>query len=552
MLWGAKPLPSIHLFPQTLAQSVPPVSPDLSPLPDRLPQDEPVLDPPSLELPERSQPSSTGSIEVRDVRVLGNTVFSDADIAAIVAPYLGRSVTFEELIALRTAITDLYVSNGYITSGAFLPPQDVTDGIILVQVVEGQLESIELEGLKRLSEGYVRNRILRVSDPPLNLAELEAALQLLQNDPAIETIRAELTAGSAPGLSVLRLSLEEVFPVNVSLWVENRDAPSVGSIRGSVGVQVNSPLGIGDRLLGELGITSGVTEVFFDYTVPLNANNTKLRAFYERAGSRIVEEPFDRLDIRSTEEHISFGILHPVVETSQEEFTLGASLDLLRSRTFIFDDEPFSFSEGPEDGRSSVTALRLMQEWTRRSQRDVLAARSQVSFGLDLFNATSNDDAPDGAFLTWLGQFQWVRALSPETLLIARIATQLSTDELLPIEQFSIGGIDTVRGYLQNQRVGDSGIVGSLELRFPVVRDPGGWGTIQLTPFFDVGTVWSLGDREIPSPSTLVGTGLGLRWELSEDFSAAVTWGIPLVSIDDRGDSLQGDGIYFLIRYNPF
>ena len=68
-----------------------------------------------------------------------------------------------------------------------------------------------------------------------------------------------------------------------------------------------------------------------------------------------------------------------------------------------------------------------------------------------------------------------------------------------------------------------------------------------------MGTVWNLGgDREIPNPQTLVGTGLGLRWDLANNFSATLDWGIPLVGVGDRGNSLQGNGIYFSIEYNLF
>ncbi|MGC9506079.1 ShlB/FhaC/HecB family hemolysin secretion/activation protein [Baaleninema sp.] len=556
-VWGWM---AIAGFSEVSAQPVPPTSPELPPLPERFPETDEILDSPEIppsEVPPASQPEAENPLEaaiaVREIRVLGNTVFSEEDLAPIISQYLDRRVSFEELIALRTAITDLYVSRGYTTSGAFVPPQDVTEGIVRIQVVEGELEAIEIEGLDRVSDGYVRRRLRRASQAPLNLYELEAALQLLQQNPAIETVNAELTAGSAPGLSRLRLNLEEAFPFNGTVLLENRNSPSVGSIRGSLNLQGNSLLGIGDRFSGEVGITDGVTEGWVEFAVPLNARNTELQAVYRRVGSRVVREPFDELDIRSMEEAFRLRVVHPLVETPNEELRLGASLELQRSRTFILDDEPFSFSEGPEDGRSNVTALRLTQEWTSRSMRDVVAARSQMTFGLDLFEATSNDNAPDGVFFTWLGQFQWVRSLSPDTLLITRLATQLSTDSLLAIEQFSIGGPTTVRGYLQNQRVADSGVVGSIELRIPVVRDRGGWGILQLTPFVDAGTVWNIGiDRDLPSPSTLVGTGIGLRWELSPEFSATVNWGIPLVEVDRRDDSLQSDGIYFSIRYNPF
>lgn len=90
-----------------------------------------------------------------------------------------------------------------------------------------------------------------------------------------------------------------------------------------------------------------------------------------------------------------------------------------------------------------------------------------------------------------MGQFQWVQSLGKDFIGLARIATQLTPDSLLPLEQFSIGGVDTVRGYRQNQFVADNGITGSLEIRFPIVKDPGGFGTIQIAPFFDFGKVWN-------------------------------------------------------------
>ncbi|HEY9668546.1 MAG TPA: BamA/TamA family outer membrane protein, partial [Coleofasciculaceae cyanobacterium] len=121
----------------------------------------------------------------------------------------------------------------------------------------------------------------------------------------------------------------------------------------------------------------------------------------------------------------------------------------------------------------------------------------------------------------------------------------------LPIEQFSIGGIDTVRGYRQNQRVADNGIAGSIELRYPILRQPDGLGTLQLVPFFDIGTVWN-NEAEISSPTTLASIGLGLHWQLDPYLSARLDWGIPLISVGEEGNSLQDNGISFSIRFQPF
>jgi hemolysin activation/secretion protein len=498
---------------------------------------------------------------VKRVEVLGSTVFSATELEAAVASFIGKDATFEELLAIRTAITNLYTDKGYTTSGAFLPPQDLTDGVVKIQVVEGTVEKIEIQGLRHLRTSYVRDRIGLAAKPPVNLRRLEEALQLLQLNPLISNVQAELSAGTAPGLSVLTLNVKEAQPLTAALIVENRDSPSVGSIRGTAALSHNDLLGFGDRLSAEYAMTvseavatlgaSGVKSYNISYAIPLNPRDGTLSLSYRYDSSRIVEQPFSDLDINADSYTASLGFRQLIVRTPTTEFALSLSLDLRQSQTYLFEDIPYSFSLGPENGQSRVTVLRFSQDWVNRSTSRVLAARSQFSFGLNALGATVNNTGTDGRFTSWLGQFQWVQSLGGDTILIARSGAQLSLDSLLPIEQFSIGGVDTVRGYRQNQRVADNGIVGSLEVRYPIIRNPDRIGTIQLASFFDIGTVWN-NKGEIPSPSTLASIGLGLRWQLDPYLSARLDWGIPLISISQEGNSLQDNGIFFSIRFQPF
>jgi hemolysin activation/secretion protein len=138
--------------------------------------------------------------------------------------------------------------------------------------------------------------------------------------------------------------------------------------------------------------------------------------------------------------------------------------------------------------------------------------------------------------------------ISPSILLLGRIDTQLTPDALLPLEQFSLGGIDSVRGYPQNQLLTDNGIFASLEVRIPLTTDP---SVLQLTPFMDAGTGWN-NLLPNPDPSTLVGIGMGLRWFIGSGLSFRVDYGVPLISISNQGNSLQEQGFYFSLRYQPF
>ncbi|MDX2096625.1 MAG: ShlB/FhaC/HecB family hemolysin secretion/activation protein [Leptolyngbyaceae cyanobacterium bins.59] len=547
-------LPNHAAFSDPVSQAIisqaiapPPNTPQLPTLPDQLPSSPvPILPPIPPSSPTRD-PAEPLKVKVQEIRVLGSTVFSDTQFAEVVAPFIGKELAFEELLTIRTAITDRYIREGYVTSGAFLPPQDVSSGIITLQVIEGRLEEIDVQGLTRLNSGYVKERLEIAGGTPLNLQRLESALQLLQLNPLFRSVQAELRSGTAPGQSILAVTLQESAPLSIATFVENRNSPNVGSLGPSLEASYRNVSGLGDQLYAQVGTTEGSLNYEFSYSVPINARDGTLVFRYLNNKTRIVEPAFDALDIRSNNETFSLGIRQPLIRTITDEFSLGLSLDLRQSQTFLFGSTPFSFSVGAEKGRSQVTVLRFSQDWINRSPSQVLAARSQFNIGLNALGATVNNTGVDGLFLSWIGQFQWVQAIGNNTTSVVRIASQLTGDALLPLEQFSVGGIDTVRGYRPNQQVGDSGIVGSVEVRFPITTAPDGIGTIQLVPFIDIGTTWNHRDAGI-APTLLASTGLGLRWQLDPYFFARVDFGIPLHSANHSNSSFSGSNIFFSLR----
>lgn len=212
--------------------------------------------------------------------------------------------------------------------------------------------------------------------------------------------------------------------------------------------------------------------------------------------------------------------------------------------------EPFSFSPGVEDGRSNVTVIRFARDWVNRDATSVFAARSQFNIGIDAFDATinNNDNEPDGKFFAWQGQFQWVQQLSSRSILVARVGGQFSPDSLFSLEQLSLGGIASVRGYQENQLIADSGILGSLELRIPVTADP---TTLQLIPFFDFGRGWN-NEQPDPDPQNLASIGLGLNWSVTSNLNLRLDYGIPLIAVNEEGDSIQENGLHFSLSYQVF
>jgi hemolysin activation/secretion protein len=525
----------------------------VEPKPTDLPSDIPPSDAtPTLKTPNAEQnanvqclTTTTGneSILVKQIEVSGNSIFSE-EINAFAKPFLKR----KDLLCLRSQITQLYFDSGYVTSGAFITNnQDISQGKIKIQVVEGEIEDIQISGLNRLQAGYVRSRLKRASRKPLNQRDLQEGLELLQLDPLLERVNAELTVGSGAGRNILKVSLKESPAFHAGIGFNNYRSPSIGSTQGNVFVSHDNLLGFGDRFSAQYGITEGLDIYDISYTIPWNANDGTIGVRYGNSDSTIVEDRFRDFDIDSETEDLSFILRQPIVKKPDTEFALGLSLDLRRTQTSLL-GEPFSFSLGPDNGESKVAVLRFTQDWVNRSRDRVLAARSQFSFGLDAFDATINDTGTDGRFFSWLGQFQWVEQVSPRALLVSKITTQLTPDSLLPIEQFGIGGVDTVRGYRQNQLVADNGVLFQTEVRLPLTANP---ETFQLVPFFEIGTVWN-NNAPQSDPSTIAGIGLGARWAISRNLGLRLDYGIPLIDANNSGNSLHEKGLYFSLQYQPF
>lgn len=521
------------------------------PLPQLPPIDELLGDPEDVTTPAGITNGPEETFEISGVQLEGSTVFTAEDFADIFAQYIGRPITFNELLQLRSAVTQRYVDAGFLTSGAFIPPQTLEEGIVTVQVIEGEIEEIEIVGTRRLNPNYVRSRLGLAAQPPISTDTLLEGLQRLQIDPLIESVSADLQAGVRPGTSVLRVEVTEANSFRVSVGLDNGRSPNVGSFRRRVNVSEGNLLGIGDRASLAYANTDGSNSLDASYSIPVSPYNTRVSIEGGISESRVIDDTFDVLDISSDAFYYDIGVTHPLIESSTQDLSLGLTLSHQENQTRLGIDDigPFPLSPGADDnGETRVTALRFAQNWTQRSQTQVVAARSQFNVGLDWLNATDNNDGrPDSQFFSWRGQGQWVRLLGDDSLFFLRGDLQLATDSLLSSEQFGLGGQQTVRGYRQDVLLRDNGALLSAEARFPIVRFSDE-SIVQITPFVDAGTAWNHTDNS--GGNTLVGTGFGLLWQQGEDLSARIDWGLPLVDVDSTSDSLQDSGIYFSLQYN--
>ena len=537
-------------------QDVQPPSPEPLPLPEppqSLPPPEDLLQPlPSETTPQEAFPgNATQTITIKRFEVVGSTVFSPERLAKLLAPFTQKPISVAELFQARSAITQLYIEQGYITSGAYIPPQRLRLGVVTIQVVEGGLEAINVTGTRRLNPNYVRSRIAVNTSPPLNRNRLLEALQLLQINPLIQNLSAELSAGSRPGASVLELQVTEAKSFNTQIVLDNGRVPSVGSERRRLQLNEANLLGQGDGLSLGYTNTDGSNALDASYLLPLNPRNGTLNLSYGTTSSRVIEPPFDKLDIKSESRYYDVTLRQPIIQTPSQEFVLGLSASRLESETSLL-GKPYPLSQGAdEQGRTRISALRFFQEWTQRNTRQVIAARSQFNLGVGAIDATVNEERPDSRFFSWQGQAQWVRLLAPETLLLLRGNVQLSTTSLVPLEQFTLGGLQSVRCYRQDLLLTDNGAFASAEVRLPVLRVSDWNAVLQIAPFVDIGSTWNAG-REAPDTNSLASVGLGLVWQQSDRLTVRLDYGIPLVSVPSTNRTWQENGLYFSVFYNPF
>jgi len=535
------------------------------------PADIPKFNLPPLRKPSRQQQGAALKIFVKKIELTGNTVFSDEELAKITTPYTNKVLTTVEIQEIRQKLTLYYINNGYINSGAILPNQKISNGIVKMQIIEGELTRIDVAGNKGLNSEYISDRLALGGITPLNLKNLQQHLRFMQQNPLIKQVNAKLNPGTKPGESILSVLVEENSPYSFATYLNNFRSPSIGSLGLGIEAIDRNLTGRGDTVSLTLTKSEGLESGSVSYSLPLNAQGTAIKFRYSSSKSEVVEEPFDSIAIESEADTFGVELTHPVVKTADTSVVLGIGLDKRKSQSFL-SNQPFAFSLGTDDGESRVTVMRLSQQYNKRSQNEAISLRSVFSFGLDAFDATVHDASditricgasatpatcPDGDFSSWLGQASYVRrfnAFEKSMNVILRANAQIAGESLLPVEQFSIGGARTVRGYRENQLVRDNGFVASAELRIPVIiggDDTGKGGyPIQLVPFVDYGRSWN-DDRTTPDPAILSSVGLGILWNPDRHWSVEAYAAQNFHKIKDESDEydLQDLGLHFQISY---
>lgn len=505
----------------------------------------------------QSQPASTAeSITDNGVGfILKTVIFDGADPATeqklqqIVAPSIGKTVSRLDIDNLRIAVQQRCKELGFLYPSVILPSQHINQGILHYQVQIGHLTQINIKGTERLQEDYVRDRLQPDADRPLQQAELQERFQLLLTDPLIERVNGNLRPGANPGDAVLDLNVKRAKPYELHVGMDNFTPPTVGSYTGRLDGTVRNLTGRGDFLRVNLSGSEGTKGIGGYFSMPLNAYDTRINLGYQGSEADVVDSTLKALNIQNNFMDVNVGISHPLYKTINRVFSVEGQYAYRQTHT-LFDGTGISTSSGTEDnGKATVSVLRFIQNYLDRDSSHVTSLRSSFNTGIDTFDATTNPgNLADTHYFSWLGQMRYLRNVDQRgTQFFMRGDVQLASTSLLPLEQFSLGGINTVRGYRQNEMVRDEGYAVALELRYPLILPQASNDHhLNIVPFFDMGGAWNVDGRS----KTLMSTGVGLQWAW-EQFDADFYWARALSSHNTVGrgdDDIQDQGIHFRLH----
>ena len=535
-------------------------STDRPKLPNTIPEKLPSFTLPPAEKILLSQTHKNAvKIQLKGIKFTGNTVVSDDDLQKIAQAFIGKAITVNEIEELRQQISQYYVEQGYVNSGAVLPNQQFQDGIITLQIIEGKLTEIRVKGTEWLSPSYISERLYADDEQVLDTNQLRQNFQQLLLDPLIERMNGSLIPASKRGTSILEVDVTRARPYQLSLTADNYTPPSIGGEINHLSGWVRNLTGFGDIVSGSVAYSEGLLGGSGSFSIPLNAHNTLFNFHFDRNNATIVERTLKPLNITSHYANYEFGLSQPLIQNLNRNLNAGLIFNFKRNKTFLgILNEPFPFSEGAsKDGVSKDSVLRFSLDFTERLEHQVFSARSTTNVGINALAPTWHKDPsnPDGNFVSWLGQVQYAgQVLDTDANLILRGDVQYSDDKLMTLERFALGGRYSVRGYRENELVRDKGYDLSAELRYPLLKDEGEknfLGQLILFPFMDYGAGQNRGDSA--HISYLYSTGIGLEWQPLKQINTEIIYAHALKKATPKADyNLQDSGLEWRVNISAF
>lgn len=444
---------------------------------------------------------------LKSVETSKSEVLSEEDLQRVKEPYLDKEVSVKDLYQLVADINKLYSDRGYLTCKAFLEAQTIKDGVVRITLVEGKTGNVELKGNSSTRESYLRQRIHLKEGEIADINRLNKDLLRFNSTNDIQ-LRIAIKAGEKVGTTDYVLTAVEPQRSTVGIFSDNAGNVNNGRYRYGAWWQYRSLTGRRDTLFLNGRFSEGVKSGNLYYVTPLSPAGDKFSFSYSGNSVKTTDGLLEDLNVKGHSRSFRVDYTHPILTNERIRSEWGLGCDDLHSAT--------SFSGTPwVDDR--VRAADIYADQINYGNSYVFYQKHAYRFGN--YKDILGDKRNFGKYvLNTLYQKAWEHGQR----LTFRMDGQLSSTNYLPsAELYYIGGMLSVRGYPESLLGGDSGMSASLEYELPLsVKGLDGY------VFLDGGCVW--GDNVFGDQS-LLGTGLGLKYNIKNHAMLNVGLGFPLI-----------------------
>lgn len=501
------------------------------------------------------------TVQLSAIRFEGDTdLLPEPDRAAIRALAVGQSLDFGRLQALADAATRAMKARGWILARAYLPPQDLTDGTLVIAILAGRLDSkgapYRVEARAGAPLRLSRRRLERMAKARLPAGavvserQLHAALLTMNELPGI-TARASLEQGDEPGTTRIVLSATEQPVWHPGLAVNNFGSKSTGTRQVSATLGILDPFGWGDQWDATLVKARGLTLKALDYDRPVGASGLRLHAAHTRLAYQGIAGAASTARLAGTARTSRLALSYPLERSMRSNLSvaLGASRETMRDDILI---------ATLNDKRAWSVNLALSGNWLDRLagggrtswsvtptlgwlKTPTLAAASPGQTGFDPYETT-------GSFGKVEFQLSRVQKIAPRLSLHVDMRGQLAGKNLDSSQKFFPTGPSGVRAYDGGEASADSGALTQVELAYQ--PDLGvDWAGLRISAFHDA--AWlrlHSKTRGLPIDSAsgrnefrIMGAGLCASLTIKQRAFFKAVWAAPLGRNPNRPRPVSGE-----------
>ncbi|WNJ34230.1 ShlB/FhaC/HecB family hemolysin secretion/activation protein [Enterobacter hormaechei] len=478
---------------------------------------------------------------IRRIELSGATLLSPSAKNRLTAPWINQCLDMARLTRLTDAVSDWYISRGYITSRAFLTEQDLSGGVLHLAVLEGKLQHIRLEG--------VPDRTLKMTFPGLegkilNLRDIEQGMEQL-NRVRQRPVEIEILPGDRQGYSVVNLTATPEFPLSGSVSFDNSGQKSTGTGQLNGALYGNNLLGLADKWFISGGRSSDFSNskdaqnFAAGVSIPYGYGLLDYSYSWSNYLSTIDNNGYFWRSTGDTETHRLTGSW---VLFRNGDIKTGVSAGITHriNRNYL-DDVLLATSS------RKLSSLSLGINHTQKIASGVATLNPTFTQGVPWFGAEDDSDkqgdVPKAEFRKWSLNGSFQRPLADKLWWLTSVYFQWSPDRLYGSERLTLGGETSVRGFKEQYISGDNGGYWRNELNWSLFTLP--WiGDVGVLAAIDGGWLKKDGLDRYAS-GTLWGTALGLtttnRW-----YSSQFTVGTPV----DYPDWLAPDHLVMYYRFS--